>query len=264
MDDNLRNTLRSLRCEPFPDKLFEVMQLPQFELIVEQVLTFEEGSDGEMTVNYLKDVSLLLSLVPAVRECNIEQHLQAERKAIYLAFAYDHQNYERYNTYQNVYQSYLKQIDHPAFHDLKTKGICRSKTGEKFSAIHGDLFTELFNKETKSTAGPFRSGFSTEIDAVNCWVNTIHIHTLLRKELHKCIHMKSGSKNKEITPRRIKFHVEHVKNLKQKLCGYGIVPFSNDAPRHLPTGKIIEAAIVSDIIRAPELGLSQYKAFIND
>ena len=123
------------------------MQLPQFELIVEQVLTFEEGSDEELTVNYLKDVSLLLSLVPAVRECNFEQHLQAERKTIYLAFAYEHQNYEHYNTYQNVYQSYLKQIDHPAFHDLKTKGICRSKTGEKFSAIHGDLFTELFNRD---------------------------------------------------------------------------------------------------------------------
>ena len=34
--------------------------------------------------------------------------------------------------------------------------------------------------------------------------------------------------------------------------------------RHLPTDKIIEAAIVSNIIRAPELDLPQYKAFIND
>ena len=101
---------------------------------MQSVLTFEEGSNGELTVNYLKDVSLLLSLVFAVRECNIEKHL----------------------------------------------------------------------------------------------------------------------------------HVEHVKNLKQKLSGYGIDPFSNDAPRHLPTGKIIEATIVSDIIRVAELGLSQYKAFIND
>ena len=43
--------------------------------------------------------------------------------------------------------------------------------------------------------------------------------------------------------------------MKQKLCGYSIDPFSNDALRHLPTGKIIEAATVSDIIRALELGL---------
>ena len=181
IDDTLRNTLRSLRCESSPDKLLEVMQLPQFEDIAERVLAFEEESDGELTVNYLKDVSLPLPLVSAVRECNIEQHLQAERNMIYLAFAYD-QNYARYNTCENVYLSYLKQIDHPAFHDLQTKGIGGSITGEKFSAIHGDLFTELFNKETKSTADPFRSGFSTDVDAVNCWVNTIHIHTLLKKE----------------------------------------------------------------------------------
>ena len=180
------------------------------------------------------------------------------------AFAYEHQNYAHYNTYQNVYLSHLKQIDHPAFHDLKTKGIGGSITGEIFSAVHGDLFTELFNKETKSTAVPFRSGFSTNIDAVNCWVNTIHIHALLRKELLKYVLMKTGSKHKEKTPQGIKIHFEHVNNLKQKLCGYGIDLFSNDAPRHLSASKFIESAIVSDILRAPELGLSQYKAFIND
>ena len=54
-----------------PDKLHEVMQLLQFEDIVERALTFEKGSDVELRVNYLKDVSLLLSLVSAVRECNI-------------------------------------------------------------------------------------------------------------------------------------------------------------------------------------------------
>ena len=45
---------------------------------------------------------------------------------------------------------------------------------------------------------------------------------------------------------------------------YGIDPFSNNGPRHLTTDKIIEAEIVSDIIQAPELLVSQYKAFIND
>ena len=184
---------------------------------MERVLIFEKGSDVELTVNYLKDVSLLLSLVSVLRECNIEQHLQTEMNMIYLAFAYDHQNYARYNTYQNVYLSHLEQTDHPEFHVLKIKGIGGNITGEKFSAIHGNLFTEFFNKETKSTAGPFRSGFSADSDAVNCWVKTIHIHTLLRNELHKCLHMKTGSRHKETTPRVIRIHVEHVKNLKQKL-----------------------------------------------
>ena len=128
------------------DTLRNAMQLPQFGDIVESVLNFEKESDGELTVNYLKDISLLLSLVSTKRECIIEQHPQSERNMIYLAFSYYHQNYSRYNTYQNAYLSHLKQIDHPAFHDLKTKGIGGSITEEKFSAVHGDLFTELFNK----------------------------------------------------------------------------------------------------------------------
>ena len=94
------------------------MQLSRFEDIVVRVLHFEKGSDGELKVKYLKDVSVLLSLVSAVCECN---NNQAERNMIYLPFAYAHQNNARYKTYQNVYLSHLKQIDHPAFHDLKPK-----------------------------------------------------------------------------------------------------------------------------------------------
>ena len=77
-------------------------------------------------------------------------------------------------------------------------------TGENVSRVHGDSFTELFNKEIKSTAGSFCSGVSTDTDAVNCCVNTIHINMLLRKELHECLYMKTGSKHEELTPRGIK------------------------------------------------------------
>ena len=45
---------------------------------------------------------------------------------------------------------------------------------------------------------------------------------------------------------------------------HGIDPFSNTDSRHLITGKIIKAEIDSDIIQAPELRVSQYKAFIID
>ena len=108
----------------------------QFEDIVERALTFEKGSDRELTVNYLKDVSLLLSLVSAVRECNIEQHLHAERNMNYLTFAYDHQNYAHYNTSKFLPIPSQTNRYHPAFHDLKTKGIGGSITGEIFSAVH--------------------------------------------------------------------------------------------------------------------------------
>ena len=35
----------------------------------------------------------------------------------------------------------------PAFKDLNELGFGGSITGDKFSAIHGDLHTELFNRE---------------------------------------------------------------------------------------------------------------------
>ena len=222
------------------------------------------GSDGEQTVTYLKDVSLMLSLVGAVRECDIEKHLQAERKLLGLTFAYDHQNYSRYNTYQHAYLLDLKNSNHPAFNELKKKGMGGSITGEKFSSIHGDLVTELFNKETKGTAGPFRAGFSTNIDEVNNWVNTIHIHAMLRANLQKILHIRTSSKHKELTKRGKMLHEDHVKNLKDKLSKYGLDPFSSDPTTHIPSGKQIEESIVKYFIRAPVIGKSQVESFIID
>ena len=100
-----------------------------------------------------------------VREWIIEQYLQAEKKMIYLAFAYDHQNYAHYNTYQNVYLSHLRETEHPVFQDLKTKGISGGITGAKFFAICGDFFAEFFRKENKGTSSPFCSRFSADMNA---------------------------------------------------------------------------------------------------
>ena len=104
-------------------------------------------------------------LLLTVREWIIEQYLQAEKKMIYLAFAYDDQNCAHYNTYQNVYLSHLKETEHPVFQDLKTKGISGGITGAKFSAICGDFFAEFFRKENKGKSSPFCSRFSADMDA---------------------------------------------------------------------------------------------------
>ena len=181
---------------------------------------------------------------------------------IHLTFSFDHQNYARYVTYQNSYLTWLKQTDHQAYNDLLERGMGGSISGDAFSTIHGDLITELFNKETKGTGGPFRSGFSTNIEAVNKWVRTIHIHATLRKALRTALHIKSSSKHKEITDRGKKLHQEHVKSLKKILVGYGTDPFSSDPPKCISTGSEIPDDIVADMIRAPQLGESQYKDFV--
>ena len=135
-------------------------------------------------------------------------------------------------------------------------------SGDPFSTIHGDLITELFNKETKGTGGPFRAGFSTNSEAVNKWVHTIHIHAVLRKALRTSLHMKSSSKHKEVTNRGKSVHREHVKNLKEILLGYGTDPFSNDSPRCISTGREIAKDVINDMFLAPTLGETKFNEFV--
>ena len=102
-----------------------------------------------MTIEYLKDVSAMLAMVSAVREGWLERHLQAEREMIKQVFAFGHQNYARYLSYQYVLLRSMEQHNHPAITNLKEARFGGSISGKPFSSIHGDLITELFNKETK-------------------------------------------------------------------------------------------------------------------
>ena len=104
------------------------------------------------------------------------------------------------------------------------------------------MLTELFNNENKGNTDLFCSRFSTDTDAVNYCVNTIDIHKLLKKELHKCIEIKTGSKHEKLTPREINM---------------ALIPFLMMLQNIYQLVKIMEAAIVSDVIRAPELRTSQ-------
>ncbi len=149
-------------------------QLDELEELVREISSCESPQQT-MTVAYLRDISSLLALVSAVREGNFERHLEAEREMLKQVFAFDHQNYSRYLTFQHVLLTDLKSSNNPAYQELLERGFGANYSGEKFATVHGDLVTEYFNRETKGTAGPFRSGFSTNIETTNNWVKTIHI-----------------------------------------------------------------------------------------
>ena len=72
---------------------------------------------SQMSIQYLRDISIMLSIVSAVREGCIDRHLQAEREFLKLAFAFDHVNYSRYNSYQHVLLSDLKQKNDETYSD---------------------------------------------------------------------------------------------------------------------------------------------------
>ena len=79
-------------------------------------------------------------------------------------FAFDHINYARYVSYQQVYLRELQRINNKAIIGLTQRG---SLLGDSFSCLHGDLITEIFNGQTKRQAGPHCAGFSTVISKVN-------------------------------------------------------------------------------------------------
>lgn len=96
VEKTLKENLISLRKCPSPTTLANVMATQSFKDMVDLLLQDVEGTEKKLTIAYLKDVSALLSMVTAVRESNIELHLQAERNMIPLTFAFNHVNYARY------------------------------------------------------------------------------------------------------------------------------------------------------------------------
>ena len=75
--------------------------------------------------------------------------MEAERDMLKYCFAFDHINYARYMSFQHACLSDVEAKGDPAIDDLIKRGISGSLSGDKFSAILGDLITEVFNGETK-------------------------------------------------------------------------------------------------------------------
>ena len=80
----------------------------------------------------------VLLTAAAARESDIELHLQCERQFLILAHAFDHHNYAKWETYQYLSFSAMKQSSERRFESLKTVGFTASKTGGVFNSVPGD------------------------------------------------------------------------------------------------------------------------------
>ena len=177
-----------------------------------------------------------------------------------LVFAFDHVHYAKYNTFRHVLLTTMQQNNEDAFtHLLKYE---ETSTGLPFSAIHGDLVTEHFNRETKGTAGPFRSGYSTDLHALNRWVKTSHIHIFtLREAMKKRFRLNHSSTHKELTCRNKKRQHGHVKKLKKHLVDYNVHSFGPGPVQNFANGKEIDINIIQELLDAGKTG--DDKAYVN-
>eukprot|EP00112_Aurelia_sp_Birch-Aquarium-sp1_P004164 Seg1472.14 transcript_id=Seg1472.14/GoldUCD/mRNA.D3Y31 product="hypothetical protein" protein_id=Seg1472.14/GoldUCD/D3Y31 len=89
----------------------------------------------------------------------------------------------------------------------------------------------------KGTAGPFQSGYSTNIGITNKWIQTMHIHAKLRKAMREKLRIKTSSTHKELTDSGKSNHNKNVNFLKEKLRSYKTDQFSNGPAKiHAITG----------------------------
>ena len=225
---DLLGKLKKTRRSPTSSTLNDVMKSDEFSKLCVKALKYKPGTEKHVSVEYLNNVSLILPLISAVREGNFERHRQAENPLVRRCMAFDHPNCARYVRYQHFYLSNLQELNKQVYDDLVTKGFGANMTGQPFSSIHGDLVTEYSNRTTKRTSGPFR--YSKNIDAVNRWVKTIHIHSGLKEEFKKIHHIKTSSKHKEMTTGGKILHQKHVQKIKHRLQYLEIDPFAATPP----------------------------------
>lgn len=110
-----------MRSEPSSENLNQLMNLDSFQTLVTTVLE-SSGTMSRMMVQYVRDVSMLLSMVSSVREKNIDRHLHAERAFLPQLFVFGHPNYSRYLTYQHLLLSSLDTSNPKAWESLKCNG----------------------------------------------------------------------------------------------------------------------------------------------
>ena len=90
----------------------------------------------------------------------------------------------------------------------------------------------------------------------------MHIQSRLLRSLKKVVAYKTKSMYKELTHRGKELHEKHVNDLNVAIKEYEIDPFGKDPPKCFPTGEVIDADIVSDILSAPRKGNDSYKSFV--
>ena len=221
MNFELKNLFIGLTQDPRLEKLDVIMKNEAINVLFSQIMDETVGTEAKVDICFIKNDSLLLALVLAAQENNFKRHLPAEREMAKYCFAFDHINYARYVSYQQVYLRELQSIDSNAMMDLAQRGFGGSISGDSFSCLHGDLIKGKFNRQPKSQAGLHCAGFSTDIAKVTTCVATSHVHTKFTQTLSEKIQLNTSTNHKECTPVAIRLHNKNGELLKEKLKSYG-------------------------------------------
>ena len=103
MEDYSNEGIAALRLETTTETLENLIQLDIFKHHCEALLKVGGGTQSRMIIEYIKDVSKMLSLIYGVRKNSIDPYLTAERAMLPKSFPLDHPNYCRHSfTYSKI------------------------------------------------------------------------------------------------------------------------------------------------------------------
>ena len=103
VNNELFDNLQRLRGNPSLENVDLIISSNTFNDLYNRI--FKTTGKGQNTLAYLKDVSMLLSLVRSVRDGNFKLHIEAQREMLKFCFSFNHINYARYMTYQRLFIS---------------------------------------------------------------------------------------------------------------------------------------------------------------
>ena len=201
MNMDIKRAIADLRLETNASNLDKLLQLDPFQQYCKDIMVTPSGTQAQMMLQYVKDVSCMLALIFSVREKVVELHVAAERKMLPKLFAFDHMNYARYLTIQQVDFQKMEILNGNAWEDLKSNGFGGSLTGDKFSTVHGDLITETtINREVKVRGGPMQGGYSTSLKTTDAFIKTSHLMAKIRRKVKDRLKILTTSVHKELSP----------------------------------------------------------------
>ena len=242
--------------------LKSITNSPEFKQMANN-LTGVFGTQAQMMMQYIRDVSAMLCFVSAVRENTIERHLAAERVFLPKFFAFL-QNYARYLTFQHVKLQEIRSKQEGAWYDLLVNGFGGSVSGKPYLTIHVDLITETtINSEVKVRRGPMQGGFSTDEKAVDTCVKTSHIMATVWAKLKERLDVLTQSVHKETTVSAIKKHEAMIEGLVLQLDKY-FDPFLDGPAGHFKTGAEIEPSVIEGLLNSSAVGEAMYAEVIDE
>ena len=150
----MKTLISNLRYNPNSKDLDTLLNLDSFKTYCNDLLVSNNGTQCQIMIQYIKDVSSQLALVSAVGENSIELHVVAERALLIKCFTFNHVHYVRYLTAQHVHFDRMQIYKSDTWEDLVKNGFGGSLTGHPFST------ETTINREVKVRGGSMR-GFST-------------------------------------------------------------------------------------------------------